>query len=249
MRCTALYPGKERSGAKQRAVTSHASILPRVLATFRDWRLLPEDERVSSVTLENLAADLAAFCTPPTPTFTSRVMVPLIWIPGPVLHDEARPFRTRGARHNPAATAVHEDAENTAPTHKSHTSASHPRLTPIHAQISHIRLAPTTHLNPLPPPRSLNLVLLTPSLPPRHLSNKTNPPHGPSRSPEASSSANLAESCWARAILRLINPDPSSKSSYLDQATLPQPTSTAIVSRFLVPLRFATSSPPSSRGP
>ncbi|KAJ7166225.1 hypothetical protein C8R46DRAFT_1219976 [Mycena filopes] len=92
---------------------SHTSILPRVLATLRDqWRLLPEDERVSSVTLENLAADLAALCTPPTPTFSSRAMVPLIWIPEPALHDEPR--RTRGARHNPSGS---KDAENTAPTH------------------------------------------------------------------------------------------------------------------------------------
>ncbi|KAJ7166214.1 hypothetical protein C8R46DRAFT_1219966 [Mycena filopes] len=46
---------------------SYITILPRVLATLRDWRLLPEDERVSCVTLENLAVDLAALCTPPTP--------------------------------------------------------------------------------------------------------------------------------------------------------------------------------------
>ncbi|KAJ7174810.1 hypothetical protein C8R46DRAFT_1214983 [Mycena filopes] len=188
--------------------TSYTSILPRVLATLRDWRLLPEDERVSCVTLEDLAADLAALCTPPTPTFSSRAMVPLIWIPEPALHDEPR--RTRGARHNPSGS---KDAENTAPTH----------MKP-EAQVP----VQDIHTNPRPdlthPPTIRDLP--QPSTAAASLA-KSRSAHA--LTPSALSQQHVKPAPWplpqpGTVILR----KPRRVSSCLDQVTLPQPTSAAI---------------------
>ncbi|KAJ7761800.1 hypothetical protein B0H16DRAFT_1719443 [Mycena metata] len=67
--CSTLAPNTQVSAQR---------VLPRVLAALRDWRLLPEDERVSSGALEELAKKLMKLSIPAPPF--SRATVPLIWI-------------------------------------------------------------------------------------------------------------------------------------------------------------------------
>ncbi|KAJ7019360.1 hypothetical protein C8F04DRAFT_1240126 [Mycena alexandri] len=156
------------------AQVSTQRILPRVLSTSRHWRLLPEDERVSSRALEELAKKLAKLAIPAPPF--SRAMIPLIWISS--LHDH--PWTTsRGTRTSvrraianascvPKVVRADADAENTAPTlpipihadsktesddaqHNTNarTSVTSVALSPEHPHLSATQTTTNTNASPL----------------------------------------------------------------------------------------------------
>ncbi|KAJ7761738.1 hypothetical protein B0H16DRAFT_1688373 [Mycena metata] len=82
---------------------------PAFWAALRDWRLLPEDERVSSRALDELAKKLMKLSIP-APTF-SRAMVPLIWLSS--LHDHPRTHTVARRAQSPSETETIHSSRGT----------------------------------------------------------------------------------------------------------------------------------------